>query len=223
MAWALPVAMLGSSVISGLLANKDKEESSSYWEQQGSTTVKPVEPFGWSTINQLLRGQMLQRLQSPGGDISGYRATGLQDINSAYDLINQSLQNKLAAQGILGSPAAGPALSALEVGRGSEVSRFLSGLPLLERQLRNEDLESVLRYWAMRPLGQQTLSQTSGTGTGTATMSSGGGAAGAFSSMGSMLGWMYGMGMLGGNTGNTAATSGVTSFTPPTMFLPGQS
>lgn len=90
-------------------------------------------------FGNLLQGQIMARLAQGSGLPKGYEATGIQGVNSTYEAGQQALRNKLAGAGLLGSPVEGGGLAQLQSARLSDIAGFRNQLPLLSRELQNED------------------------------------------------------------------------------------
>lgn len=151
-----------------------------------SSTTPTLAPQ-YSPLEQLVLGRITARLQNPTGLPAGYATGGIRQINSTYDAIGQTLNNRLSARGLASSPVAGAAETKLQTSRGGDIGTFRANLPLVERQMQNEDLNAAAGI-----LSQGRGSTTTGTST------TGGGAAGGFSDLATYIGYLYGTGQLGG-------------------------
>ncbi len=112
----------------------------------GARTQSTAIPGQYQTLADLLRGRAEDRLRQ-SADISGYKSQGLQDINSAFQNIGQSVNNNLTARGLATSPVAGAVTANLNAARGAGLAQFMNSLPLLQRQLQAQDIgigQSVL-------------------------------------------------------------------------------
>lgn len=173
---AIPIAMVASSAISGALARKGSST-------QTSSTMPQVDPV-YGGLRDILLKNATSRLTS-GGLPEGYETGGVRNINHTYDLIGQNQQNSLTARGLGTSPIAGAVDASRNLGRAGQIADFQTNLPLVQRQLQNEDFG----------MANNLLSHGYGsTSTGTQNYSQGGGASGAFSDVGSMLGFLMASG-----------------------------
>lgn len=198
--WLIPLLMSGASLGAGALAGRQKKST-----QQGSQDLwsYPTEQSAWgSGLGTRLSDILSGRLGQPTS-LEGYEAGGMQDINTTYDLANQSLENRLGSMGLLQSPMAGTAASNMESGRAGELARFSQKLPLLQRQLQNEDINLASRLYALRPQGTHQTGTTTGEYTGSGNMLGGG-----FSNASTMLAFLYGMGAFGGGGKTGGSSSG---------------
>jgi hypothetical protein len=166
-----------ASLIGGLFGHNSSSTSST------TPTLAPQ----YSPLEQLVLGRVQARLQNPTGLPAGYATGGIRQINSTYDTIDQTLANRLTERGLASSPVAGAAEAKLQVSRAGDIGTFRANLPLVERQLQNEDLNAAAGL----------LSQARGSTT-SATSTTGGGAAGGFSDLATYIGYLYGTGQLGG-------------------------
>jgi hypothetical protein len=152
--------------------------------KQTTTTTPTLDP-AYGPLQKMILDRIMQRLQgSPS--LSGYAATGIGDINRTYDLAGQNLENSLTARGLSTSPVAGAAGAKLQAGRAGSIAGFQNSLPLLLDSLRRQSLSD-----ATGVLGFGRGSTTMG------TTEAGGGAAGAFTNLAQLLGFLYGKGAFG--------------------------
>lgn len=187
---AIPIAMVAASAISGAMAKKNSST-------QTSTTMPQLDP-AYGGLRDLLVKNATSRLTG-GGLPEGYETGGIRNINHTYDLIGQSQANSLTARGLGSSPVAGAVDTSRDFGRAGEIAKFQEGLPLVQRQMQNEDF-SMANLLLNHGYGQSS--------TGTTTTSQGGGVQGAFGDIGSMLGFLIATGALKGMGGSSAGASG---------------
>jgi len=175
MAWPLliPLLSMGASAIGGALSNRKKT-------QTATPTVSPE--FG--PLQQMLIGNITKRLQQPSALPAGFETGGISAINKTFDAGQQSLENTLSARGLSRSPMAGAAINRGQGRRIGEIARFRTGLPLLERQLQQED--------------ETAATDLLGLGRGTEFSSSGNKAGGALGGLAEMLGFLIGQGAFPG-------------------------
>lgn len=182
----------GASLAGGALANRGSQT-------QTSSTTPTMDPAYAG-----LQGQVLKMIQDrlTGGSLPpGYESGGIQNINRSYDLVKQSQANDLTARGLGTSPIAGSVDATRDFRRAGDIGTFQTQLPLVQRQLQNQDLSAAS---GILGLGRGT------TGTSTGTAEGGGGAAGAFGSLAQYLGYLINRGTFkgGGPAPTVAATSG---------------
>ena len=173
-AWLLPAGMAALGLLGGAQKNK-----------QTQTTTNTLDP-AYSPLQQALLSQTLARLNSPSALPPGFESQGIGKINDTFRTVQQGIGNRAAASGMTGSPGELYALGNTDMARGGQIADFRTGLPLMEREMKNQDMN-----FASGVLGQGRYNSTT---TGT----SGGGMGGALSGLGGMLGLMYG---LSGNSG----------------------
>lgn len=179
-----------ASLLGGIFGNRSQTQSAST-----SPTMDPA----YSPLQAMLLQQIMARIANPSKLPSGYEAGQIQGINQTYNQVGQSLDNRLTARGLGTSPVAGVGAATLEQGRAGDIVRMQQGLPLLERQMQDQDLASALQALS---LGRGSTS----TQTSPSNM-----AAGGMQSLSSMLAYLYGKGALGGSTA-AATTSGVSAI-----------
>jgi hypothetical protein len=179
---AIPLALSAASFFGGMLGNRKKEQTSKF----SNTTSTSLSPGG-NVLNDQLLKMITSRLSAPSALPSGYQEGGIKDINSVFDVINQSKNANLTARGLSDSPVAA---IGTDDARGGQIANFTSGLPLVERGLRNEDMNFAQSLFAMQP---RTTTQS---GTGTQTQP-GNMLGGGFSDLASMIGYLMGTGAFG--------------------------
>lgn len=178
-AWLWPAVMAGSSLLGGLLNNRK--------QTQTQTTTPTMDP-AYGGLQAMLMQQIQKRMLNPSKLPSGYEAGQIGNINNTYALAGQSLDNRMTARGLGTSPVAGAGETNLQLGRAGEISRMQAGLPLLEREMQNQDLASALQ---MLGLGRGTSSSAT-----TPSNMLGGGV----NDLATMLAFLYGSGAMGGQT-----------------------
>ena len=121
--------------------------------QRGRTT--PVEPSEFANLGELLRSFSEERLAAESALPAGFEERGLAGINRTFGLGEDRLTNLLVSRGLSGSPVEGSGLAQLELGRLGNIAGFQSNLPILERELRDQDFRNALALFGTRPLGQE--------------------------------------------------------------------
>ena len=180
---ALPYIALGGSALAGLFKRKDTSQT--------SRTLPP----DLQQLNQIVQTLIRSRLQGSSALPAGYETSGIRNINNTFDLTGQGLSNALTARGLGSSPIAGASESRMTTERAGEISRFQEQLPLVERQLRNEDLG----------FASQLLNAGRGVST---TFTSGGGAAGGVENLAQMWGYRSGSGAFARTAGAPSVPGG---------------
>ena len=176
----LPAALGGASVAGGLLEGRKGART--------QTTSQTPGQFG--EIGELLKQKYQQKLTSPSALPAGYETTGIGNINQTYDLINESLRNKLTSRGLTGSPNEAAVMGRSELQRGGDIVRFQNQLPLLERDLQEQDLANAMKLYYG--------------GTGTETVLPGSALGSGLSQGADILAYLYGSGAFGGGGGSIA-------------------
>ena len=104
-----------------------------------TSTSAPVISPEFQPLATLLRNRATQRLQS-GFDTAPLASTGISDINNVYSGIKQSIGNDLTARGLSTSPIAGTVGANVDLARAANITNFLNTLPMMQRQMQNQDL-----------------------------------------------------------------------------------
>jgi hypothetical protein len=172
-AFLFPAVLSGISALSGFLNNRKQKT-----QQEQTSTTNSTDSFNQTTnpvlspeaLNALsvLMPQLINRANS-STDLSGYTASGLQNINAQNEMARAKLTQSLVSRGLNNSPA-GAALAARSDDAGAyNTSNFLNSIPLLQRQMQGEDLKSLLAAFSAIPTGSSTSGTSTRTGTTTST------------------------------------------------------
>lgn len=132
---AAGLGLAGASALGGFLSNRSQE-----------IKRNPAD----TGLAQLLRGEFTQRLRSPI-PLEGYTAGGIQNINNTFSPIRQLLDANLTRRGLSTSPVAAAAENDLELQRGASLAQFLNQVPLLERDLRSQDFQTISNFLNSAP------------------------------------------------------------------------
>jgi hypothetical protein len=163
---AIPFILSGLSALSGFFSGKPKQTTSTT-DQSGNTSSNSYQTGGsTSTTTPNLSPEQLQLLQSLIGrqtqlanqdqDLSGYKAGGMQQINQGADAQSKIVQNILASRGLSYSPTAATSLAGVQSNRIQQQNQFANGIPLLQRQLKTEDIGKLLDIFKSIPYGSTT-------------------------------------------------------------------
>lgn len=125
-----------------------------------NTTTPNLSPIQQQLVNMFTQGAQNLYNQGPT-DLSGYTAGGLQQINNSSNIANKTLSNTLAARGLSYSPAAANALTANESNRVNQSASFLQQIPLLQRQLQQQNIQGLTSAFQALP----TAVTSTGSGT----------------------------------------------------------
>jgi len=150
--FAIPLALAGLSGLAGFFGGKPKvtnqtQDTTSDQSQTGSYSQYQTPELSaeqHSLLQTLLPG-LISRYKSGPQDLTSYAAGGLRDINTGSDLKMKGIQNMLAARGLSYSPAAMVPQMGEESSRVGQQANFLSGIPLMQRQMQGEDLQNLLK------------------------------------------------------------------------------
>lgn len=123
--------------------------------QSGSTTPN-LSPLQQQLANLFTSQSMNQANKDP--NLTDYEAGGLQTINANSNLQNQVLQNSLASRGLSFSPAAATAQTQQTINQGNQQSQFIQQIPLLARQLQQQNNAQLQSNFSALPTGVSTNS-----------------------------------------------------------------
>ncbi|HYE84841.1 MAG TPA: hypothetical protein VEA16_00700 [Vicinamibacterales bacterium] len=177
------LGLLATSFLGGMFGNRARKQTSA----ANQTQTSALSP-GATGVNDILLQNIRQRLSAPSALPAGYQESGIRDINNVYDVINRNRAANLTSRGLADSPVAAVTD---DKGRGGDIARFVSGLPMVERQMRDADMDMASRLVALQP---RTVT-SSGTNT---TTQPGNMLGGGFGDMASVLAFLYGSGAFGG-------------------------
>jgi hypothetical protein len=135
----------------------------------------------------------MQRLQG-STDLSGLTANTISGINQAYGGVGQNIANNLTARGLATSPVAGLSDTNTQLARAGTIAQFLNQVPLLQRQLQNEDFNAATNL----------ISQF---GRGTSSVGAGSALASGLGSAGEVLAYLNSRGLLNRGTATSTDTS----------------
>ncbi len=183
-----PLVSIGLSAAGGALANSEGARTGTQ-----APTIAP----GYQSLADLLKARAMARLNM-GTDMGGYRASGVNNINSAFDNAALGTNAGLEARGLATSPVAAAVAGKANTARAGDIATFLNGIPLLQRQLQDQDMANATNQVGRFGVGQQTVAPGSAV-------------AGGFGSAAEMLAYLNGKGVLGGGGfggGNSTMTTG---------------
>lgn len=220
MPFLIPLIGTGISAAAGFFGGGDKKQDTSSTQQSNSssTSTPNLSPQQQSLINQIIKGASDQYNQSQ--DLSGFTAGGLQNINNNSNIQSKTVSNLLASRGLSYSPAAVTALSNPESNKLSQSSSFLNSIPLLQRQMKEDSLTTLMKSFGLLPTSVTNTSSSSSSGTGQQVQQGNpiagalaGAGAGLYSSgLGGILGNLFNGG--GGNNGAGQDNSYLNSSLP---------
>jgi hypothetical protein len=104
----------------------------------------------WEGLRDQLISMAMNKLKT-GTDMSGYTASGINNINNASDATSMTRDNMLSARGLASSPIAGNADILSENARAGNVATFQNSIPVLQRDFANQDWTQALNLFNPRP------------------------------------------------------------------------
>jgi len=163
-----------SGIISGLAGlfgggNQQKLKTSGTITNSGTSSgtssasnTPNLSPYQTNLANLFTKG--LASNYNNTTNLTGYTQGGLQDINNSANLSQKVLNNTLAARGQSFSPAATSAETMGQQSRLAQGNTFMSQIPLLQQQLKQQALGQAVAGFSALPTGTTqtgTQSQTS--------------------------------------------------------------
>lgn len=188
---AIPLIATGVSALAGMFGNKNRNQ------QRRGTATTTTAPTAlapeYNALQSAIMPSIMKRLSS-STDMTGYENAGIGKINRTFDLGKQSVSNDLTARGLGSSPIAGAAMQRHETGRIGQIAGFQNSLPMVQRQMQDDDLAAALQ---MLNFGRSTAGSTS-TSNQMSEEGGPGALAGGLDNMASMLGFLIGQGAFSG-------------------------
>lgn len=127
--------------------------SSSNTRGQSQTTSAPFITNEWLGMINPVRSIVYNRLQD-GSLPQAYRAEGLRNIGQAGSASRASMAQNLLSRGLFGREAGSEA--ALASDQAGQQASFLNSLPLLQRQLQDQDLQMATNLTSLFGRGMRT-------------------------------------------------------------------
>ena len=169
--------------------NSSQQQSGS----SASSTTPNLNPLQQQLAGMFSQGAMNQ--YTNGTNMAPYTSQGLQQIQGQGNANSKTIANNLAARGLSYSPAAGNAATQNTLNTGNQMNSFLQGVPLLQHQLQQGNLQQLMQAFATQPTGVSTTGSQTASGTGTSNTNAtqiqstpGGMLSGLFSGLGAGLG-----------------------------------
>ena len=172
-AFALPLALMGISGLSGLLGGRKKtntQTQSSTTNQSGTdsfdnSSMPVLTPEAQRALEVLM--PMLQNRVSQDPDLRGYRSEGLRNIGQEGICARAKLAQMIAQRG-LGNSAAAAGLYARQGDQeATSATSFQNSIPLLARQFQGEDLDRLMKVTSLLPTGMRQTGTRNFNSTGT--------------------------------------------------------
>ena len=199
--FVMPAVGLGLTALGSLFNKKKAAQQTSNQTQTGttsstSTTAPTVLGPEYASLQSAIMPSIMRRIQSPTGLPRGYEEQGINKINRTFDVGRMALDNRLTSNGLGRSPVAGAGMSNMERGRVSSIADFQTELPMVARDMQNQDLALAMQQmdFGRSLAGHSTSTTGNTTGTSTGKLDDGSGGGGFLGNMSSMLGWLIGQG-----------------------------
>lgn len=131
-------------------------------QQHNQFKSNPFITGEYKGMGDLLRQGMMRRLQSGSALPAGFEAQQLQKINSGFDAAKVAAENRMAETGQTGGPASAAVAEQGELARAAAGNDLRTQIPMLERQLSNEDMNMASLLMDRFGKGQEGTSDTTG-------------------------------------------------------------
>lgn len=156
---AIPLITSGISALSGLFGGRKQTANNQQTNNSTSTSTPNLTPF--QNMIQTILGQKAVDNLDKDTDLSGYAASGLREINSGAEIAKKVAANNVAARGLSYSPAGFNPLQVIDSNRVAEGTDLINRLPLLQKQLNQQDLATLANIFQVMPKAStQTTNQT---------------------------------------------------------------
>lgn len=191
----------GGSLLNSLLGgNKQKQTTNQNSTTTGSSSSMPTFDPRFQPLLQTLLNRTGSNFNRGSFLPQGFQTNAIEQINAANKGAQTNLDASLAARGLGTSPVAAAAQAGLQQQRQAQIGDLGVQLPMIERQMQQEDLASLMATLGLgRGVNQTSTSRTTGTGTTT------GQAGGPLNDIGGLLGYLYASGVFGGGGAPTSA------------------
>jgi hypothetical protein len=185
--FVLPIISGLAGLFGGSSTKQTTQQAQSQTNTSNSGTTSGSTTPNLSPLQQQLSqmfGSEAQSIFNPNATaatLQGYETGGLQQIGQAGQAQNQVLNNILASRGLGSSPVAATANTMNEQNQINQSQQLLSSLPLLARQMAQQNIQGLTSAFSALPTGVSTTGtstntgQTNFTGSGTQTTSTPGG------------------------------------------------
>lgn len=195
--------------------------------RSGSNTQysnRPEITAEYQPLDELMRGIMTGRLSGGSSLPAGYASNAARAINESYEGADQSARNLAARRGLSGEQSYAVA-SPVSRARAGALADMRGNLPLLERQMQNEDIGITQGLQSAFGRGESGKSQTQGWQTGESSSMSSGQSTMPFSAsdLQALMGVLMPPGpQQSGHTGTSTAAAGMDSLGALLGFLASQ-
>lgn len=125
-----------------------------------SFSNKPVITGEYAPLDALMRNIMTGRLSGGSSLPQGYAENAIRGINQSYEGTDQAARNMAARRGLSGEQTYAVASPGARA-RAGDIADLRGSLPLLERQMQNEDIGITQGLQSAFGTGQQGRSNTS--------------------------------------------------------------
>lgn len=125
-----------------------------------SFSNKPVITGEYAPLDALMRNIMTGRLSGGSSLPQGYAENAIRGINQSYEGTDQAARNMAARRGLSGEQTYAVASPSARA-RAGDIADLRGSLPLLERQMQNEDIGITQGLQSAFGTGQQGRSNTS--------------------------------------------------------------
>lgn len=173
-AFLAPILASAIPAIAGLFGGRKQNEtqqtqntSQNFNNNFSNTSTPNLNPFQQQLAQMFTQGAMDQ--YKSGTNLTPYTQQGMQQIAGQGAANNKMISNILAQRGLSFSPAAATGLTANALNTGGAMNNFMAGIPLLQRQMQQEDLNGLMKAFAVQPYGTTNNGTQSGTSTGNMT------------------------------------------------------
>lgn len=148
--------------------NQSQNQNQNY--NNTNTSTPNLNPFQQQLAQMFTQGAENQ--YTNGTNMAPYTSQGLQQIQGQGNANSKTIANNLAARGLSYSPAAANATTQNTLNTGGQMNSFLQGVPLLQHQLQQGNLQQLMQAFSTQPTGVTTSGSGDATGTssGTSTM-----------------------------------------------------
>lgn len=158
-------ALMGAGALASYLSGKSTKKQNQEQTSSSTTTSTPtLDPEISSARSKILQTYLNRLSDNNAGYLTSYTGNALKTSDRTSDLQQQALDAMLASRGLTGS-VAGLAAKRKSLSESfADKINTLSQVPLLSRQLQNEDLSGLSGVVASAPYGTTQTNNSKTTG-----------------------------------------------------------
>lgn len=180
MGWFIPALIAGGTALAGALSNRGSKtqqsgtqntnqtqniDATDYNQGFNNTSYSGSSTPTYDPMQMAIRDYLLNQFGNKikeSENLQGYLGQGLRSINEGAGIKEQAVNNVLSSRGLSFSPIAANALAGIQTQRIGDSVNFSNQIPLLQRQLKLEDMNNLAKFFSSLPTGTTTAGTSFG-------------------------------------------------------------